>query len=369
MGFWKKFKKALHIHKRHNHGHPTIFQVLKHDVKNFNRNIKKIGKVADKAIDFVSKNTKLVKTIVEVTADVASVVATAAGQPELVVAIQGAKTAAEKGLKAIKDVKEAKDQVKVLTTAVAHKESVSSLLRKSANLAAYAAKHSGNKEHIRLLNQYSKNVHVAADITDKSIEHSKVVKKIVKGSIIAIKHKDTKRGMAIIKTAVVEGKSIAKDIKQIKLGEKLDTKIIKVKNNKVVKKVVKVVKKISKDNTVKAVVKVAKKELIKRIDEESKPKTKVKKTRKPRKPRKKKVSIDDDTYNINISGSNNVINVEDNDNIKNAEPVKVDKKELKKKIKKKRKPSAYNLFMSKKRKEGLSMKEISVAWKKHKVKK
>lgn len=281
-------------------------------------NIDKIGTkalaVSGKAIDFVEKNAKTIKEVVDVAADVVEVVGVVTGQPEITAGAAALKEGADKALELAAQAKEAQDVAEkalLVARAIAQKKKLAVILAKTGDAMVAGGKLHGNDSLVEMGTHVQKGAAVVKKVADHSAQMHKIAKKAGK----AIKNKDLKGGVGVIVDTVEEGIKIAKTSNQVKHLYK------DVKNSKAGKKLREVEPSIKKDIT-----KLSKDKKVKKVTKKVMANKTVKKTEKV---------------------------------------VKKVVKEVKKDIKKKkghRAPSAYNLFVGKQIKAGHTFKKATQMW-------
>jgi hypothetical protein len=361
MGLFK------HHHHKHHHHHFSLFKAIKKVVKKMNKSplpgVKhKKGKVFDitkmtaksakkqillipkaapsiitgsikgiidpsssiqkinKGLKNIDKHSKTIQSIVDTTTQVGEVYAESRGKTKLAEKMRKTRENTKKALAKNKDISNKIDnitdkalKINAINESIKNKKDISQAVNKVADLVEDPV--------------LKKQIKTTSKVIDVSIKHHENLKDLYKNPKNINKH---------IKTGVGIGLDVNKIIKDVKKDE--DNYKVYVKEIKKTKPIIKKAKPVAK--------KIVRK-------------------------KKKKISkggIDNDTINITINGSGNSINIEDDDEINDKKPVKVNKKPLKTKtVKGKRKPSKYNIFVKQQRKKGKTMTEIGKLWRKKKI--
>ena len=319
MGFWNSLRKvATRV------SHPVrLVKSLEHAVvkaeKNIGKNVRKAAKlvvkegsaavkVAKKGLDEVEKHAKDIKKVVNVVSEVVEVIGTATGQPEIVAGAAALQGAADKALDLAakaRKITNVAEKTIAVADAVAQKKKLSVIMHKTADAMNDAASLSGNKQ----LREMAGHVKKGAKVVDSAVDHAKDVITIAR---------DTARAAA--------AGDIAGVVKQVGKGVKKQKQLKKYRS-----------------------------ELQALVDEAR---------RNPSEEAQKAAEIAQKLITLEERAEGQTETIR-------PSKVKSTKKSTKKSTTKgkKRAPSKYNLFVSAKRKEGFTMKEISPLWAQEKAKK
>ncbi len=177
--------------------------------------VEKVGEVvvkdATKAIDFVEDHAKEIKKVVDITAKVVEFVGTATGQPEIVAGAEILRRGADRALDLAGQAKAATDVVQKATLvakSIRQKEKLSTTIHKVSDTMMSAGHLRGDKNLIEMAG----HIKLGAGVVDRAINHSKDIHAIAMDTIKAAQTGDiggviqgVQRGVA--KQQVVKGET------------------------------------------------------------------------------------------------------------------------------------------------------------------
>jgi hypothetical protein len=224
MTFWKKInhkigKSVKHTKKDISNVGKKLASAEKKIDKTINKGAKAVAKggtkalkVADKGIEFAEEHAGTIKAVVDITAEVVSVVGVATGQPEIVAGAQALKVGADRALILLKKAKQTRDAAEkavLVAQAIAEKKKLSEVISLTGDAMAEAGKVSGNKE----LEMMGGHVKKGSVIVDKAVAHTEAIHGIVKE---AGQVKDVGGALDVLGKAIDEGRKIQTTIGEAK---------------------------------------------------------------------------------------------------------------------------------------------------------